>query len=489
MIYLSLKLFFVSLITVNIFSETVSNLHDKFTYFQLLECRDLHSRTKRHDTGQSGFSRVSFRSFAKTFHLLLRTGSPSVLADDFVAHAVHSNGSESRVLLDLTQFLHGTVLGTGNSSWVSVVRNGSGVWTAVIEVPFGTFYIEPVENHVGSWTRKESMVIYRTEHMKEFSSKASEGLIQGNAVKGANESDDGDESKHRNNGDTFCETIDVKLEIPQTNFIGVPVVRAYKNQQNNWTGSQTRNDYNIHRRRSGSAPKLSERFIRNAFDKARTRTRSRTRKKQPRSDRACDIIALGDYTLYAGIGKKNINTVVRHLIFVYTQVDRIFKRTAFMNVKGVRIVLSKMKIFTSPKNNDPLFGHYVDMDMDKKLMKAQDILAKLSHIEYLHSFCLAHFSTQRQLGGVLGVAYNVKYNPQSHQWFSGICSSDMSISSWNTGVSTIIDKGNKVLPARVSCSMCSDSCFVAVFSFIVSNLFCGRNVYTIRLGYSGAAVV
>lgn len=154
--------------SIIIFDLVQSDLHTRFSRYELLKTSDFITRTKRDVRSRIEQKQVSFQAFGHSFQLHLKAGS-RVLSDDFSVTTIDSTGKETPFHLNLEEIFHGYVISDVGSS-VSAVHDEQGVWTAFLFTSFGHFYIEPLKYHhvwhKGRNAHAGVMVMYRHEDVK-----------------------------------------------------------------------------------------------------------------------------------------------------------------------------------------------------------------------------------------------------------------------------------------------------------------------------------
>ncbi|XP_005096215.1 disintegrin and metalloproteinase domain-containing protein 17 [Aplysia californica] len=170
------------------------------------------------------------------------------------------------------------------------------------------------------------------------------------------------------------------------------------------------------------------------------RSRRFREEERTRQD-TCDIFAMVDYETFKSIGQNSVEGVISWLVHQYQAVDRVLRESG-LSRNGITygVKLQSVAIFSSYTKVLPNAKHF---NMANNQMTGEETLISLTKYRKFSDYCLAHLTTARTFGGVLGMASIA--SPDPHDFNNGICGATKR-SARNVGFSTPVDAMRKPLP-------------------------------------------
>ncbi|CAL1526439.1 unnamed protein product, partial [Lymnaea stagnalis] len=123
-----------------------ASIHTKFSHFEILKPSSIRVRVKRDSaSGHVVFKSLKFFALGNQFNITLKPGSPVIDPMDFEVKLMDASGKVTYHKLREDAFYEGRVMGQ-RSSFVDAAHIG-GVWSAHVQTPHDSFFIEPLHKH------------------------------------------------------------------------------------------------------------------------------------------------------------------------------------------------------------------------------------------------------------------------------------------------------------------------------------------------------
>ncbi|XP_062585423.1 ADAM 17-like protease [Saccostrea cucullata] len=314
-------------------------------YYEFLKKSDLNRRVRRSvdPRPQAAIHEVSFESFGRKFHLLLKPSIP--ISSDFKASTIHKDGSTSEFSVDTDIFFEGTSKSDPGSTvhlqWENELAN------IFVNTKDEKYFFEPMWRHV-SGLSNDSMIAYRQSDMKWRPEDSTMGVRESlcNATKGTTL--------------TRAENLEDGLRLfPLYEDTASPLRR--KRQTMSYVGSHT----------------------------------------------VCRLIVVADYYFYSNLGQRNRRITGEYIIGIIGRVNAIYKATMWpdfnSNIKNLGFEIAELVVHDSYTVVPPNGLHY---NMENRPQDMGLVLDMFGWEDQKHaSYCLAHLFTYQSYPGKLGLAY------------------------------------------------------------------------------------
>ena len=396
----------LALFTIRSISLCTGSLHSTFHHFESLKPHQISVREKRSASGKETV-RASFWALQKRFNMMLTPGA-RVLHPRVEASLVDETGTVTPFSLLNNKFFSGTL--DGHATHEVDASESDGVWMVHIHTPHEFYAVEPMRFY-DSTANERDMIVYRARDIKL----------------------DNITTDH-----SFCKEV----------FFEEPPKNQRKEQaaapRAKTTGSKLKADMsNIHHFKDDSE-RTNKQHV-SSFGKSKRQVSDKPWREEGYSLEAtdCDVVAVADFNLFKGIGNRSPTSIVRTLVHVYSLVDKVFRETDFGDVFNGRkygIVLRGMIIHTNYSHSAT---HYNSRNLT---MSAHDVLvAMTAHTPFIN-YCLAHLTTQRNTGVIIGLA--ARASPGEY-WDNGICAAVEDSFPRNVGTSTVVGPTGLIQPMKV----------------------------------------